>query len=63
MSANYNFYIYIYNLYLYLQFNWIFSVAVYKSLGLGPKEKHEATNFGFAKVTDTFGNTLSRIKK
>ena len=28
-------------------------VAVYKSLGLGPKEKHEATNFGFAKVTNT----------
>ena len=30
----------------------LFSFAVYKSLGLGPKEKHEATNFGFAKVKE-----------
>jgi len=27
---------------------------LYKSLGLGPKEKHEATNFGFAKALDGF---------
>ena len=50
-------------IYVYLQFELIFSVAVYKSLGLGPKEKHEATNFGFAKVTNTLGNTFSRIEK